>query len=467
VAESWDLAVLGDHLGGLAAAALAARRGERVLLLESQEAAAPRPFEFLNALAAGPELEPGPARVFQEVGRSPFGPLGDDRIHFRPLDPPLQVCLEGHRLALHADRTARAFELQREFGPEAHRLLAPLWEREEALRERTARAVPSAAARSLAARAISGVSAAVRVAALERETGSRRLPALLGEAGLPPGLAEALGLAAEAVARRPAGELTWAEGLRALRVAQGGVFQNAAGQSGVLAGLRTAFETAGGKARPLVALEGMECPRGGGVRLHLAAAGSLSADRVVVDIAVDEALALLPPGDRTALERKGVAERDAREYGLVELTLGPGRRPEGMGDFLAVAPPPGGGVEGAVLVATQPGWSIDPAGPCRVEAAALFPAGEADSRGPGLIMDRLRTVLPFLDESLLDAPLFRSGPAPRWRRERVGRAQREERLAAGYATAVFRQPPFTFLRNADYAAVGLAEGLVSGLVALA
>jgi hypothetical protein len=137
-----------------------------------------------------------------------------------------------------------------------------------------------------------------------------------------------------------------------------------------------------------------------------------------------------------------------------------------MGDFLAIAPPGEGEAEGAVLVATQPGWSIDPGGPCRLEAAALFAPGRAEEAGPGLIMDRLRTVLPFLDESLLDAPVFRSGPAPRWLRSRLGRSQREERLGGGYPTSVFRQPPFTFLRNADYATTGLAEALVSGLISL-
>jgi hypothetical protein len=247
----------------------------------------------------------------------------------------------------------------------------------------------------------------------------------------------------------------------------GGIYQNAAGQGGVIAGLRSAFESAGGEARPLVALEGMEGGRGGGVRLHLAAGGTVRAERVVIDLDVAAALALLPAGEREALERKGVAEREDLEYGLLELELGPGRRPEGMGDLLAIAPP-GDAAEGsAVLLAAQPGWNLDPGASCRFEALALFPPGGADGGGPAWMMERLRTVLPFLDESLVEPPLFRGGPAPRWARERLGRAQREERLAGGYATSIFRQGPYTFLRNAEYATVGLAGGLVSGLVALA
>ncbi len=464
--ESWDIAVVGDHLGGVAAAALAARRGRRVLLLETQEGGTVRPLEYLNGLAAPPELEPGLGRVFQEVGRSPYGPLGDDRIHFRALDPPLQVCLERHRVAFHPERTARTFELQREFG-DAHRLLAPLWQREAALRERAERAAPREASASLAGGALAGVSGYVRVAALEREAARPALSELLAGAGLPEDLAAALVVAVQAVTRRPGAGLSWGEGMRALRVAQGGVFQNAAGQGGVIAGLRSAFETAGGEARPLVALEGMEGARTGGVRLHLAAGGTVRADRVVVDLDVDAALALLPAAERESLERKGVAEREDREYGLLEGVLGPGRRPEGMGDFLAIAPP-GAEAEGsALLLAMQPGWSLDPEGPCRFEALALFPPGAADAGGAGWMMERLRTVMPFLDESLLESPVFRSGPAPLWSRERLGRAQREERVAAGHPTTVFRQGPYTFLRNADYATVGLAEALSSALVALA
>jgi hypothetical protein len=304
------------------------------------------------------------------------------------------------------------------------------------------------------------------VAALEREASRPPLTEFLEGGGLPADLTAALLVASQAVTRRPGASLPWGEGMRALRIAQGGVFQNAAGQSGVISGLRSAFETAGGEARPLVALEGMESGRTGGVRLHLAAGGTVRADRVVVDLDVATALGLLPAAERDALERKGVAEREDREYGLLEGVLGPGRRPEGMGDFLAVAPAGAEGEGSALLLATQPGWSLDPEGPCRFEALALFPPGAADAEGPRWMMERLRTVLPFLDESLLEAPVFRSGPAPRWANVRLSRAQRETRLGAGYPTSIFRQGPYTFLRNADYATVGLAEALSSALVSL-
>ena len=113
---SYHLAVLGDHLGGLAAAALAARRGQRVLLLETAGADTVRPFDQLNAITGGGEVDAGLGRLFQELGLAPFGPQGDDRIHFHALATPLQICLPHHRIGLHADRTARTWELQREFG---------------------------------------------------------------------------------------------------------------------------------------------------------------------------------------------------------------------------------------------------------------------------------------------------------------------------------------------------------------
>jgi len=78
----------------------------------------------------------------------------------------------------------------------------------------------------------------------------------------------------------------------------------------------------------------------------------------------------------------------------------------------------------------------------------------------------VRTVLPFLDESLAAEPVYRSGTVARFTRERLDRRQREERLGWGWRTSVFSSAPFIFLRNEDYAAVGLTEGLLSGALAV-
>lgn len=460
MSASYHVAVLGDHLGGLTAAALAARRGQRVMLLETAAAETARSFELLNAVTGGPDADAALGRIFQELGLAPFGPQGDDRIHFHALPTPLQICLPRHRVSVHPDRTARAWELQREFG-DAQRSLQPIWQREEELREKLNRlGQPGDASGALIGRALASVSGFVRLQSLERESARPGFPDFLGELGLDPDVRSTLIAQAQAVVRRPGAELTWAEGVRALRVANCGLYRNAAGQSGVLVGLRAALISAGGDLRPLVALEGIDLPRTGGARLHLSAGGAVKADRVIVDLPLADAQRLIPAEALQALSRKGLEERQERVYGLLEMTLAPGRRPVGMGAYLAIAAGDDPDA-GAVLLA-----AADEAddGRCALEAVGFFgPEATADARG--LLLARVRTVIPFLDESLAAEPVCRTGAAPRYTQERLGRGQREERLAAGWRTSIFHQPPFTVLRNEDYASVGLAEALASGLIA--
>jgi hypothetical protein len=461
---AYHLAVLGDHLGGLAAAALAARRGQRVLLLEHVAAGPPPPFRLLNAIAGGPEQEPALARFFQEIGLAPFGPLGDDRIHFRALAPPLQVCLPRHRLSLHADRTARAWELQREFG-DGHRALAPLAQQEEELRARCERAAPhpGSAPAPLALRALAGISGFVRLQALEREAERQGFEAYLGELGLPPGLRTAVEAQVHAVRRRPAAAQNWSEGLRALRVAAGGLYRNAAGQPGLLDGLRAVLLARGGDARPLVALEGIDVARGG-VRLHLSAGGTVHAERVIVDLPLAEGLRLLPAESARTLARKGIEEREEHGFGVLEFAIPVSRRPEEMGDYLVIADEGAGPESPVVLVAA--GASSDAAeGVCALEALAVFPQSAGDAAREH-VLAAVRSVLPFLDESVVAEPVWRTGAAPRFRRERIDRSRREARLAAGWRTALFTVPPFTFLRNEEYATTPLAEALLSGALAV-
>jgi hypothetical protein len=101
-----------------------------------------------------------------------------------------------------------------------------------------------------------------------------------------------------------------------------------------------------------------------------------------------------------------------------------------------------------------------------MEALGFFTSVEAAGAREQLLA-RVRTIMPFLDESLDGEPVCRTGAAPHYAQGRLDRGQREERLATGWRTSIFHQPPFTFLRNEDYASVGLAEGLISGLIALA
>ncbi len=461
---TYHLAVLGDHLGGLVAAALAARRGKRVLLLETAAADTVRSFELLNAVTGGPEVESGLGRLFQELGLAPFGPQGDDRIHFHALATPLQICLPRHRVSIHADRSARAWELQREFG-DAQRSLPAIWQREEELREKLDRVGPQPgdANTALLGRAMASVSGFVRLQALERETARQDFPAFLGEQDLTPELRATLVGQVQAVVRRNAAGLTWAEGIRALRVANGGFYRNSAGQSGVLVGLRAALISTGGDLRPLVALDGIDVPRTGGARLHLSAGGTVKADRVIVDLPLAEVQRLIPAEALRALARKGLEERREQAYGLLEMTLAPGRKPVGMGNYLVIAAE-GDDTDGSAVLLAASDEADD--GRCALEALGFFTPEQAAGAREHLLA-RVRTIIPFLDESLVGEPVCRTGAAPRYTQEHLDRGQREERLATGWRTSIFHQPPFTFLRNEDYAAVGLAEGLISGLIALA
>ncbi len=461
---TYNLAVLGDHLGGLAAAALAARRGQRVLLLESAAADTVRPFEQLNAVTGGGDADAGLGRLFQELGLAPFGPQGDDRVHFHALTTPLQICLPRHRVGIYADRTARTWELQREFG-DAQRSLPAIWQREEELREKLERVAPRPgdANAALLGRAMASVSGFVRLQALERETARQGFVAFLDEQELTPELRATLLAQAQAVVRRPAADLTWAEGVRALRVANGGLYRNAAGQSGVLVGLRAALISTGGDLRPFVALEGIDVPRTGGVRLHLSAGGTLRADRVIVDLPAAEGQRLIPADTHRALTRKGLEERREQAYGLLEMTLAPGRRPVGMGNYLMIAA--GGDETDAPAVLLAAADEADD-GRSALEVLGFFPADDAAGAREHLLA-RVRTIIPFLDESLVGEPVCRTGAAPRYTQERLDRGQREQRLATGWRTSIFHQPPFTILRNEDYASVGLAEGLISGYIAIA
>lgn len=461
-----NLAVLGDHLGGFAAAALAVRRGKRVLLFETPEAEERRPLEYLNALTGGPEQEPGLARFFHEIGRSPFGPLGDDRIHFRALSPPLQVILAKHRLNIHAERTARAWEFQREFG-DVHRALAGLWPQEEEFRDKAARLLPQpgdAASRSLPARALARVSGLLRLQALEREAKRRSFPEFIRDQYLPPELATALAAQAHGVTRRPAA-LTWAEGVRALRVGQGGLFQNASGQSGILRGLREIYLAAGGDVRPLVAVEGIDLPKSGGVRLHLAAGAVIRAERVIFDLPLAAALRLLPAEFAKTVKKKRIEEREEFAYGLLEFGIRPECRPEGMGKYLVIAPPAEAPAWSGVLLAAQPGEIAETGDRYGMEALAFFPR-HAAGEGRTHLRERIRVVMPFLEETLVGDVEYRTGIAARYPPARLGLRQREERIGTGWRTELFLHRQCAFLRNEDYAAVGLAEGLLSGALAV-
>lgn len=468
IEHSYQLVVVGDHLGGLAAAALSAKRGRRVLLFENtEEPAEQRPLEYLNAICGGPDRETGLGSFFHDLGLSPFGPLGNDRIHFRPLLPPLQVILPGHRVNIYQDRVARYWEMEREFG-DVENDLREVKNREEAFRERFARfRAHRPKRRGAVKRATSGMARFLRFRSLsqaaERDTFSDFL-----RATVPAPLGDALAGQACGVTRvlRPA--IPWYVGMRSIQVLQGGLFQNAAGQSGILNGLREAFLRFGGESRPLVSLESVEMLRTDAMGLELSAAGSIHADEVIVDLPLEKGMALFNPEVARGLRRKGLdAVEGERAFALVSLKIRKGWKPECMGDYLVVDPALGE-QEGrpTLLLAWQPGDSGDGEGSVGIEILGLFPTLGDPEGQKRVILDRLEALMPFLGKSIVGEPSFTSGRVPLYQAQGKSWRQLEEYYSTGRRQDSFRTRRLTFLRNEDYIGTGLAAGLMSGIRAV-
>lgn len=117
----YDACVLGGGLGGAAAAALLARRGFRVLLVDEGGRAPRADGGWL--LPAAPTLQP-PVRHLPaaEALLAEVGLASDAARAQEPLHPDLQVLLPRHRLELAREPAALAAELRREWPADAARL---------------------------------------------------------------------------------------------------------------------------------------------------------------------------------------------------------------------------------------------------------------------------------------------------------------------------------------------------------
>jgi phytoene dehydrogenase-like protein len=122
----YDVCVIGGGVGGAAAGALLSRRGFRVLLLD-EGGASPTRADGGWLFPVGPSLRPSlRALPAAEALLTDLGLATDATRSLEPLDPPLQVLLPRHRLALTTDPTRLARELQREWPAEAAALGAGL-----------------------------------------------------------------------------------------------------------------------------------------------------------------------------------------------------------------------------------------------------------------------------------------------------------------------------------------------------
>ncbi len=122
----YDVIVLGSQLGGALAAALLAKRGYGVLLVE-HDGTGPGyehdGYVLPYAPFVAPALKTMPA---VEEALSELGLTTAFQRHLQPHAPELQLVTPRHRVDLHADQTRRRAELLREYGEQGERLLAEM-----------------------------------------------------------------------------------------------------------------------------------------------------------------------------------------------------------------------------------------------------------------------------------------------------------------------------------------------------
>lgn len=469
ILQTYDLVVLGDHLGGLAAAALLSKSGKRVLLFENTEdAPESRPLEYLNAICGGPDKEAGLGRFFHDLGLSPFGPLGDDRIHFRPLLPPLQVLLPGHRVNIYQDRVAGNWEMEREFG-EVEGYLKLMQQREKSFRERLFRhrTHRRERGRSFLLRSAGDLSRFTHFWKVRKEAESESFPSFLASLGIPPGLDDVLAGQAQGVFRVLPGAMPWAIGLRAIQVLQGGLFQNSSGQSGILSGLKEAFRRSGGEVRPLPSLESVATSGTEVLRLALAGGGRVQTEHLVVDLPLKEAATFFRPEVVKGWKEKGLDQTEEEwRYGLMSMKIRRDWLPECMGKYLVVDPSAEGRQALTALLALQPGAADTEEGALGMEVLGLFRSEEGEGEQKEALWQRLEKIIPFLERNLVDEVFFRTGRFPCYLPRSRSWRSLEDYYRTGRRSHAFRTRQVTFLRNEEYIGTGLAEGLLTGIMAV-
>ncbi|MBI3597083.1 MAG: NAD(P)/FAD-dependent oxidoreductase [Nitrospirae bacterium] len=130
----YDVIVIGAGLEGLLCAALLAKRGKQVVVLEEAPTAGGASFRLSKAgytFIKGPTLFLGFERdglydrLFTELGLS-LSLLKRESVLFRKTQPPLQIVLPDHRLDCYTEPGELAEELRREF-PDQVQELKSLW----------------------------------------------------------------------------------------------------------------------------------------------------------------------------------------------------------------------------------------------------------------------------------------------------------------------------------------------------
>jgi hypothetical protein len=308
-----------------------------------------------------------------------------------------------------------------------------------------------------------------RLRALRREAEKETFFEFLASLDLPPGLADILVGQAQGVSRILPASLPWSVGLRSLQVLQGGLFQNASGQSGVLNGLKEAFLRFGGECRPLLTLESVELPRAEAVRLSLSAGGRVQSGQVVFDLPLERSLSFLDPEVVKGLRRRRIDQAEENwSYGLLRFRIRRDWRPECMGKYLVIDPSADDRKSSAMtfLLAGEPGNRPGGKGSFAMEVLGFSRAREDGESRRRAIWEKMTSLMPFLEKGLEGEPVFSCGQFPRYAlRDRNWRSL-EEYYRTGRRITSFRLRQATFLRNEDYVGTCLSEGIISGVNAL-
>jgi hypothetical protein len=400
----YDVIVIGSELGGLAAAALVARRGYRVLILG--EAAHPQsyhlgPFTLPRSPFAFVGLEsPAMRKVLGELGLSQIL-----RRKLTPLQPHYQVVLPDQRLDVCEDPDLNSRELEREF-------------------PRDQAAITAYAARVAAINAtLDGV--LDQDVTLPPDSFWERRDVAKVDAQLPPADEDLLaalppGYPYRAVAAAPAwlaadldvGSLGSVGIARLAEIHRGGVWRLEGGRDVLRQLLVERIQTHSGEVRERATPEEIMVKRGrvAGVRL-LERSEELGCDHVIAALPVERLLPLMPDGrPPKVLAKAGQAITPAGYRYTLNLVLSVAGLPEALGGAVCAIADPSLPLRGDNALGIFVG-DPDPEGRVVVSVQALAPP-EAE-HDPAVLFQlrlalraRLDDVLPFHVEHLLavDSP---------------------------------------------------------------
>ncbi len=421
----YDVCVIGSQLGGIAAGALLARRGYRVLHVDHDGLGGSYEdggWLLPYAPAVVPSLRAFPAAgaVLAEVGLS----TDLDR-QLEPCRPDLQLILPRHRLDLPREASVRLAELEREWPGSGERLEASFAEADQALEASTpflagTPPLPPSSLRqrwalSKALRNAPALPASAPFARLDGhplsdalEAFARFLHYLEGDAP-PLGLARLLGAAARGTWRLPGGY----EGLREI------LRRRIAESRGEILGVDGA---------PAIA-ESLEVEHGRVASVRVVDSDDVFAANAFISATDAPALRRLIPGGGERLAALLDKVRPARQLLTVNLVVKPANLPPPLGEAVLCLGVPDPEIGPALLVqvlAARRSGRMGPAAPsgdARVVCAAGFVSARSRDRGNDHVADlaaRLKAaldeVLPFLGAQaihesvpLLAAPSERRG----------------------------------------------------------